>query len=237
MPRITSRFGTVVRSLRHRLGLTQEALAERAELHRTYIAGIEGGVRNVTLKTIEKLAHALHVSTATLLLDAVGAPARSELTKPPATCTAQAHKEILLVTDQHAEVKRMLLAFQQARIVNPVKIAYSGQEALDLLLPGHAAEDQLGNRPQLVLLDLQRAKPGAREVLQRLKADQQTRAIPVIMLMDDKFPKEMAEGQRMGADSYIVKPLNFDKIATAARQLGMFWQLVDQPPIAEPARG
>ena len=55
---ITSRFGSTLRSLRHRLGISQEALAERADLHRTYIAGIEGGVRNVTLKTIEKLARA-----------------------------------------------------------------------------------------------------------------------------------------------------------------------------------
>jgi transcriptional regulator with XRE-family HTH domain len=71
---ITSRFGATVRSLRHGLGLSQEALAERAELHRTYIADVEGGARNVTLKTMERLARALEVSTATLLMHA-GEPA------------------------------------------------------------------------------------------------------------------------------------------------------------------
>src|SRR6267378_146095 len=69
---ITTRFGASVRNLRHGMGISQEALAERADLHRTYIAGIEGGTRNVTLRSIEKLARALQVSTDALLLHADG---------------------------------------------------------------------------------------------------------------------------------------------------------------------
>jgi transcriptional regulator with XRE-family HTH domain len=76
--KITSRFGASVRSLRHRLGISQEELAERANLHRTYIAGIESGGRNVTLKSMERLARALGVSTAALLLRADDPAGRAE---------------------------------------------------------------------------------------------------------------------------------------------------------------
>jgi len=76
---ITSRFGAAVKSLRHGLGLSQEALAERAELHRTYIADVEGGTRNVTLKTMERLARALEVSIATLLVQACEPAGPAEL--------------------------------------------------------------------------------------------------------------------------------------------------------------
>src|ERR1700694_4473729 len=108
---IISRFGASVRSLRHRLGISQEVLAERADLHRTYIAGIEGGVRNVTLKSIHKLAHALQVSTSTLLLHAGGLDERAELSGDE--LSTGKHVDILMVEDNRDDVELTLQAFKQ----------------------------------------------------------------------------------------------------------------------------
>src|SRR6266481_4408471 len=107
---ITSRFGASVRRLRHRLGLSQDALAERADLHRTYITGIECGVRNVTLKSIEKLARALKVSTATLLLHASEIPGEAR----PATeeLSDSQRVDILIVEDDPHDVEMAVRAFQ-----------------------------------------------------------------------------------------------------------------------------
>src|SRR5258707_12168311 len=100
---ITSRFGASVRRLRHRLGLSQDALAERADLHRTYITGIECGTRNVTLKSVEKLARALQVSTATLLVHAseLSGEARETVEDPSASKPV----EILIVEDDENDVE------------------------------------------------------------------------------------------------------------------------------------
>src|SRR5882724_3464970 len=116
---ITSRFGASVRSLRHRLGISQETLAERADLHRTYIAGIEGGVRNVTLKSIEKLARALQVSTASLLLNTSG-PGRAD--QSSSGSAAGKCVDILLVEDDPQDVDMTLRAFKEARITNSVQV-------------------------------------------------------------------------------------------------------------------
>jgi len=232
-PRITARFGASVRSLRHSLGLSQEALAELADLHRTYIAGIEGGVRNVTLKTIEKLALALQVPSATLLLDAGRQTERSDLINLPAFIGQYRPMEILLVTEQQAEVKLALRPLQQAPIINPVKVAHDGQEALDLLFHTRCSCDrQSGIRPQLVLLDLPLSKVSGFEVLHRLKADKRTRAIPVVVLTDSKSPKDTAECQRLGAEACIVKPASSESIVAALQKLQLAWLLLDQPPTA-----
>src|SRR6266581_7656270 len=124
---ITSRFGASVRRLRHRLGISQDTLAERADLHRTYIAGIEGGVRNVTLKSIDKLARALQVSTATLLLQA------GEKADGATEAAANHCMDILMVEDNRDDVELTLHAFKQARITNPLQIVHDGKEALDFL--------------------------------------------------------------------------------------------------------
>src|SRR5678815_905586 len=113
---ITARFGASVRSLRFRLGISQEELAERAEMHRTYIAGIERGARNVTLKSIDRLARALGVSTAALLHP----PDKSALRPDGQPEPTGQFMEILLVEDDQADVELTLHAFKKANITNPV---------------------------------------------------------------------------------------------------------------------
>jgi CheY-like chemotaxis protein/DNA-binding XRE family transcriptional regulator len=221
---ITSRFGASVRRLRHRLGLSQEALAERADLHRTYIAGIEGGARNVTLKSIDKLARALRVSTATLLshsgesVEAVGEATR-EL--PPSQCV-----DILIVEDSREDVELTLQAFRHAKITNPIHVVHNGAEALDYLFcTGSYADRKIKDRPQLVLLDLNLPKVSGMEVLRRIKADEQTRSIPVVVLTASRDSQEVARCRRLGAETSIVKPVDLSRFCKVTPGLSLCWTL------------
>jgi len=221
---ITSRFGASVRSLRHRLGISQETLAERADLHRTYIAGIEGGVRNVTLKSIEKLARALQVSTASLLLNASG-PGRAD--QSSSGSAAGKCVDILLVEDDPQDVDMTLRAFKEARITNSVQVLNDGEEALDFLLrTGRFAHRKMEDRPQLVLLDLNLPKVSGMTVLRRIKATESTRSIPVIVLTASRDSQQLAECLRLGAETHIVKPVDFHSLSQATPQLNLDWALL-----------
>jgi CheY-like chemotaxis protein len=221
---VTSRFGASIRNLRYRLGISQETLAERADLHRTYIAGIEGGMRNVTLKSIDKLARALQVSTATLFLNAgkSNGPAESS----GGESAAGQRVDILMVEDNHDDVELALQAFKQARITNPVEIVRDGQEALDYLFcKGRFAFRKLQSPPQLVLLDLNLPKIDGVEVLRRIKGHSRTRKIPVVVLTVSQASKDIAECLRLGAETYIVKPVDFQSMGRATPRLNLNWML------------
>ncbi len=220
---ITLRFGASVRRLRHRLGLSQDALAERADLHRTYITGIECGARNVTLKSIEKLARALQVSTATLLLHA------SEMSGGAGVATerpAGKRVDILIVEDDKNDVELAVQAFQQARITNPIQVVHDGAEALDYLFcRGRYAHRKFEDRPHLVLLDLSLPKVSGIEVLHRIKTDKRTRSITVVVLTASRDSHELAECRRLGAETFIVKPVNLPRFCEATPKLSLDWTL------------
>lgn len=226
---ITSRFGASVRSLRHRLGISQETLAERADLHRTYIAGIEGGSRNVSLKCVDKLARALQVSTATLFLHNGKPGGRAELSNGESF--ASQCVDLLIVEDNGDDVEMTLQAFKQARITNPVQVVHDGAAALDFLFcTGSFAHRKMEDRPQLVLLDLNLPKISGLEVLRRIKADRRTREIPVIVLTVSQKDRDIAECRRLGAATYIVKPVDFVTLGQATPQLNLNWTLLKPPP-------
>lgn len=207
---IAERLGASVRRLRFQLGLSQEELAERADLHRTYIAGIEGGARNLTLKSVDRLARALQVSVAALLLD------------------ISQFGEILLVEDNRDDVELTLQAFKKARITNPIFVVDDGAEALDYLFcAGRFTERRIEDRPHLVLMDLNLPKVGGMEVLRRIKADERTKSIPVAVLtgsQDEQIPDEC---QRLGASTYIAKPVDFQGLSQATRRLNLNWALLE----------
>jgi len=195
-------------------------------MHRTYIAGIERGARNVTLKSIDKLATALGVSTA-VLLDSPSKPAlqpgdlRSEL-------PVGKFVDILLVEDDQADVELTLHAFKKARITNPIHIVNDGAEALDFLFCRERyANRKMENRPQLVLLDLNLPKVGGLEVLRRIKSDGRTRTIPVIVLTISQRDRDIAECRRLGAETYIVKPVDFVNFSKVTPQLSLRWGLLE----------
>ncbi|MGD0816479.1 MAG: response regulator [Verrucomicrobiota bacterium] len=219
-PEIILQFGAAVRRLRYGLDISQATLAKRAGLHQTYIAGIESGGRNVTLKSIDRLAAALQVSTANLLL-AAGAPAG------PLTGS---YVDILMVEDNPDDVAMTLHAFKQARITNPVRVVRDGKEALDFLFPAeNSAGRNLQTHPHLVLLDLHLPKISGIEVLHRIKSDERTRSIPVVILTGSQDSQILAECRRLGAKSCITKPVDFQRLGQATLPLNLNWALLKPP--------
>ncbi|MBL9214059.1 MAG: response regulator [Opitutaceae bacterium] len=220
---LQAQLGASIRTFRRQLGLTQEELAWRADMHRTYIADIERGARNITLRSAANLASALQLTVDALLAHSrqpAGAPA-------PAGALA----EVLLIEDDSADEEMTLRAFRRARLSNPVRVLRDGAEALDYLF--QVGRD--GRRPippQLVLLDLQLPKVPGLEVLRQLKADPGTRDLPVVILTASQREADFAECSRLGAELYLVKPVAFEGFARITPQLNFSWALLR--PVAEP---
>jgi len=223
---IVERFGAAVRKLRFGLGISQEVLAERADLHRTYIADIERGARNVTLRSIDRLAKALGVTTADLLLQTCHTtPSGLEHAKH----SSQAElPDILLVEDDPNDVELTLRAFQQAGIVNRIHVVRDGAEALDYVFQtGKYAQRRNRGLPPVILLDLKLpTKVSGMDVLARLKADSRTERIPVIVLRSSQSSADFKESQRLGASAYIVKPVDFQSFCQVTPKLSLLWALL-----------
>lgn len=139
--------------------------------------------------------------------------------------------EILLVEDNPADVELTLRALRRHNLANRVQVVSDGAQALDLLFGGGAdAGHQHPLPPKVVFLDLKLPKVDGREVLRRLKADDRTRTIPVVVLTSSQEEKDVIESYRLGANSYVVKPLDFDKFVEAVSELGLYWLLLNQAP-------
>ena len=136
--------------------------------------------------------------------------------------------EILLVEDNPDDVELTLNAFRRHKLANQIHVVRDGEEALELLLGEHG--DRPRPRPKLILLDLKLPKVDGLEVLTRLKADQQARSIPVIMLTSSTEERDIVRSYELGVNSYIVKPVDFDQFTQAVRQLGLYWLLLNRSP-------
>ena len=137
--------------------------------------------------------------------------------------------EIVLVEDSDEEAELTLRALKRQNFANTVHRVIDGAAALDYFFE----QDESGNAkalPRVVLLDLKLPKINGLEVLRRLKDDDRTRAVPVVVLTSSKEDRDLEEAYRLGANSYIVKPVEFDKFVQAIETLGMYWMLVNQPP-------
>lgn len=204
-------LGRAIKNKRSEMKLSQEELAERAGLHRTYISDIERGARNPTLSSIERLARALNLSLSGLFELGIN----------------QDVVEILLVEDNPSDVALTMRAFEKARIRNPVHVARDGAEALDFVFAtGAYAHRREDHRPKVILLDLNLPKIDGIEVLRRLKADKGTRKIPVVILTVSNQLRDMAECRRLGAESYIVKPVEFRNFSEAMPRFQFDWALL-----------
>jgi len=208
-----------VRSWRSRRGISQEELAERAGLHRTYVSDIERGARNVSLQSIEKLAGALEISVSTLFHtgpDGGGEGRRGG---------ADEFVEILFVEDNPDDVQLTMHALKEARIANRVHLVRDGVAALEFLL-GAEGEPPPAVRPHLILLDLNLPKIDGLEVLRRIKAHPRTRSIPVLVLTASRHDADIRTSKRLGADGYIVKPVGFQNLSEVTPQLHLEWALL-----------
>jgi two-component system, response regulator len=139
--------------------------------------------------------------------------------------------EILLVEDNPNDVELTLRALKKHNLTNKVQVVSDGVQALDFLFgTGAFAGQKKPLPPKVVFLDLKLPKVDGREVLRRMKADAKTRIIPVVVLTSSKEEIDIAESYKLGVNSYVVKPLDFDKFVEAVSQLGLYWVLLNQAP-------
>ena len=140
--------------------------------------------------------------------------------------------QILLVEDNPSDVKLALHAFKKHNLANHVQVARDGAEALEFLFcTGAYAHRQIENTPKVVLLDLKLPLVDGVEVLRLIKADPRTQMIPVVVLTSSREERDLVESYRLGVNSYIVKPVDFDQFAEAVRHLGFYWLLLNQAPV------
>lgn len=140
-------------------------------------------------------------------------------------------KQILLVEDEPNDVKLTLRALRKGNILNEVIVVCDGVEALDYLFgTGRYAGRDLTVMPVVILLDLKLPKIDGLEVLQRLRADERTKLLPVVILTSSKEEQDIINGYRLGANSYIRKPVDFIQFSKAVQQLGLYWLLLNEPP-------
>jgi len=138
-------------------------------------------------------------------------------------------KTILLVEDNAADEALTLRALKAANIANTVIVARDGVEALNQLFQNNV-DDTHCLLPELVLLDLKLPKLDGHEVLRRIRANERTRLLPVVILTTSVEDQDRFEGYRLGANSYIRKPVNFAEFARAVTQVGLYWLVLNEAP-------
>jgi len=139
--------------------------------------------------------------------------------------------EILLVEDNPNDVELTLRALKKRNLANKVHVVRDGAEALEFIFgTGTYAERDINHIPKVILLDLKLPKVDGLEVLRIVKSDERTKVIPVVVLTSSKEESDLVESYRLGANSYITKPVDFDKFAQIVSEMGLYWLLVNQPP-------
>ncbi len=140
-------------------------------------------------------------------------------------------KVILLVEDNPDDEALTLRALKKSNILNDVAVAHDGVEALDFLFgEGSYSDRDTSVMPQVVLLDLKLPKIDGLEVLRRVRADKRTKLLPVVILTSSKEESDMIEGYKLGANSYIRKPVDFVQFGQAVQQLGLYWLVLNESP-------
>ena len=138
--------------------------------------------------------------------------------------------ELLLIEDNPQDLELAMLALQSANPALRIHVARDGEEALDFIFcQGPYASRQITDTPNVILLDLKLPKIDGLDVLKRLKRDPRTAMIPVVVLTSSKEQRDVVESYQLGVNSYIVKPVNFERFTEAVRDLGLYWMTLNQP--------
>jgi DNA-binding response OmpR family regulator len=136
--------------------------------------------------------------------------------------------EILIVEDNPNDLELAMHAFERHKFSNKIEVARDGQEALDYLLGTHGRA--AGAPPKVILLDLKLPKVDGLEVLREIRSHENLKHLPVVILTSSREERDIVESYDLGVNSYIVKPVNFDKFVETVQTLGLYWLLLNEPP-------
>jgi CheY-like chemotaxis protein len=139
-------------------------------------------------------------------------------------------KPILLVEDNPKDLELTLLALEKGNLANEVVITRDGVEAMDYLYRRGPYTDRPIGNPAVVLLDLKLPKFDGLQVLEKIKADQELRSVPVVMLTTSREESDLARSYRLGVNAFVVKPVAFKDFMEAIQDLGVFWAVLNEPP-------
>ena len=144
------------------------------------------------------------------------------------------NETILLVEDNPDDIELTMRAFRKNKIANNVAVVRDGAEALDYLFcQGNFADRDTYESPKLILLDLKLPKLDGLQVLARMRADERTRLTPVVILTSSKEEHDLVSSYKNGANSYVRKPVDFNKFVEAVRQIGLYWLLINESPLQD----
>jgi two-component system response regulator len=140
--------------------------------------------------------------------------------------------EILLVEDNASDAEMTIDALRQNNLANKLLHVKDGAEALDFIFAaGNYADRQITDKPKVILLDLKMPKVNGIEVLQKIRSDERTKNIPVVVLTSSKEDPDIKKCYDLGVNSYVVKPVEFDAFQKAISELGLYWMIVNQQPL------
>jgi CheY-like chemotaxis protein len=142
-------------------------------------------------------------------------------------------RSLLLVEDNPNDVELTLSALKEARLVNEIVVTNDGEQALDYLMRRGRYAGRASPNPAVILLDLKMPKVDGHEVLRQIRLEPDLRLIPVVVLTSSREEKDLLSSYDKGANSYVVKPVDFEEFITAISKLGVFWAVLNEPPPAQ----
>lgn len=139
-------------------------------------------------------------------------------------------KRILLAEDNLEDIQLTLEALEGCRLANQVMVVRDGAEALDYLHRRNSFQDRTDAQPVVVFLDIKMPKVDGVEVLRQIKADPNLQVIPVVMVTSSREQQDLLRSYQLGANAYVVKPIDFDQFVNAIQELGLYWAVLNEPP-------